>query len=87
VGGELGTEAAGLVADGGRISAHGAASGDFAELDEERLRERGITVRGIAEVLLAARVVVRLSAKAPCSPPAESSSVVPLSSSPVRPAR
>lgn len=64
VGGELGTEAAGLVADGGRISAHGAASGDFAELDEERLRERGITVRGIAEVQLAAPEVVRLSAKA-----------------------
>jgi NADPH2:quinone reductase len=64
VGGELGSEAFGLVADGGRVSAHGAASGDFAVLDEEAARRRGIMVRGIAEVQLDGPQVVRLATTA-----------------------
>ncbi|MGW9211347.1 hypothetical protein ACWGR4_30775 [Embleya sp. NPDC055664] len=34
VGGELGTRAFVLAADGGRVSAHGTAGGGFAEVDE-----------------------------------------------------
>ncbi|MBA3292883.1 MAG: zinc-binding dehydrogenase [Geodermatophilaceae bacterium] len=64
VGGTLGTEAFGLVAQGGRVSAHGAASGDFAELDESDTKARGILVRGIADVQFEAPEMVRLATKA-----------------------
>ncbi|WP_067279016.1 zinc-binding dehydrogenase [Streptomyces jeddahensis] len=64
VGGELGTLAFGLVADGGRVSAHGAPSGGFAELDQESARRRGIALRGIADVQYDAPEIVRLTAKA-----------------------
>ncbi|MEV6786785.1 zinc-binding dehydrogenase [Streptomyces sp. NPDC051098] len=64
VGGELGARAFALVADGGRVSAHGASSGGFAELDEKSARARGITLRGIADVQFGPPDVVRLATKA-----------------------
>jgi NADPH2:quinone reductase len=64
VGGPLGPEAFGLVADGARVSAHGAASGDFAPVDRQRAHERGIVVRGIEEVRFAAPEMVRLAGRA-----------------------
>lgn len=64
VGGTLGTEAFALVAQGGRVSAHGAASGDFAELDESDAKSRGILLRGIADVQFEAPEMVRLATKA-----------------------
>ena len=50
VGGEIGRAAFAMTAEGGVFSAHGAASGDFAPLDEHAARERSITVRGISDV-------------------------------------
>jgi NADPH:quinone reductase len=50
VGGEVGRAAFAITAEGGVFSAHGAASGAFAPLDHDAARERGITVRGIADV-------------------------------------
>lgn len=64
VGGELGAAAFDLVADGGRVSAHGASSGGFAPLDTEAAQRRGITLRGIAEVQLEAAEVHRLTTRA-----------------------
>ncbi|MGW1028013.1 zinc-binding dehydrogenase [Streptomyces sp. NPDC002577] len=64
VGGELGTGAFELVADGGRVSAHGAPSGAFAGLDQERARRRGITLQGISDVQFDAPEIVRLATKA-----------------------
>ncbi|MFI6984107.1 zinc-binding dehydrogenase [Embleya sp. NPDC050154] len=64
VGGELGTWAFALVADGGRVSAHGAAGGGFAEVGEADARTRGIVVRGIADVQFDAPEIVRLTTRA-----------------------
>jgi NADPH2:quinone reductase len=64
VGGALGTEAFGLVANGGRVSAHGAASGSFAELDEADASARGILVRGIEDLQYEAPEMVRLATEA-----------------------
>jgi NADPH2:quinone reductase len=50
VGGELGQAAFGLVAPGGRFSAHGAPGGGFARVDPEDAERRGIRVRGIEQV-------------------------------------
>ncbi|GAB3271360.1 zinc-binding dehydrogenase [Kineosporia babensis] len=50
VGGALGSAAVGLVADGGRVSAHGAPSGEFARIDSADATRRGLTVRGIADL-------------------------------------
>ena len=50
VGGEIGQAAFAITAEGGVFSAHGAASGDFAPLDQDASRERSITVRGISDV-------------------------------------
>ncbi|HET6858440.1 MAG TPA: zinc-binding dehydrogenase [Streptomyces sp.] len=63
VGGELGLAAFDLVADGGQVSAHGAASGGFAPIDPEAAAARSISLRGIAEVQFGAADVVRLTAK------------------------
>ncbi|AGZ45757.1 dehydrogenase [Actinoplanes friuliensis DSM 7358] len=60
VGGTLGAEAFELVVDGGRVSAHGAASGEFAPVQAER----GIRLRGIADVQFSAAEMVRLTARA-----------------------
>lgn len=64
VGGALGTVAFGLVAEGGRVSAHGAASGGFAELDDADASSRGILVRGIGDLQFEAPDMVRLATKA-----------------------
>lgn len=64
VGGTLGADAFGLVADGGRVSGHGAASGDFAPVDQQSADERGIVVRGIADVQFEAPEMVRLASRA-----------------------
>ncbi|MEU2393769.1 zinc-binding dehydrogenase [Streptomyces sp. NPDC007369] len=62
VGGELGRAAFTLVRDGGRVSAHGAPSGGFAEPDAQEAERRGITVTGIREVQFGAEQVRRLAA-------------------------
>jgi NADPH2:quinone reductase len=49
-GGAVGTAAFGVTADGGRFSAHGAASGSFAVIDEQLAARRRVTVRGISSV-------------------------------------
>ncbi|GAB3105858.1 zinc-binding dehydrogenase [Streptomyces calidiresistens] len=49
-GGPLGGAAFAVTADGGHFSAHGAAAGDFAEIDEAEAARRGITVHGIQQV-------------------------------------
>jgi NADPH2:quinone reductase len=64
VGGVLGTEAFGLVAEGGRVSIHGAASGGFAELDRTDANRRGILMRGIEDLRFEAPEMVRLALKA-----------------------
>jgi NADPH:quinone reductase len=50
VGGSLGEAAFGIVADGGRFSAHGAPGGGFAPVSAREAEERGVTVRGIEQV-------------------------------------
>jgi NADPH:quinone reductase len=50
VGGRLGLDAFGITAEGGRFSAHGAASGGFAAIAPAEAEDRGITVRGIEQV-------------------------------------
>jgi NADPH2:quinone reductase len=52
VGGDLGEAAFELLAKGGRFSAHGTPSGRFANLDTERVNERGAEVIGIGNVQL-----------------------------------
>ncbi|MFC0626412.1 zinc-binding dehydrogenase [Kribbella deserti] len=49
-GGETGGQAFQTVAPGGWISAHGAASGEFASIDPAEADRKGITVGGIAEL-------------------------------------
>jgi NADPH2:quinone reductase len=48
VGGKLGGEAFGLIADGGRFSAHGAPSVSFAPIDRDAAQGRGVAVTTIA---------------------------------------
>jgi NADPH2:quinone reductase len=50
VGGQLGAAAFGLIADGGRFSAHGTPSGSFAPIDPGESRRRGVTVITIADL-------------------------------------
>jgi NADPH2:quinone reductase len=50
VGGPVGRAAFAIVADGGRFSAHGAPSGDFAPVAEEEATARGVVLRGIRDV-------------------------------------
>jgi NADPH2:quinone reductase len=49
-GGPLGQAAFGIVADGGRFSAHGTPGGGFAPVSAREAAERGVTVRGIEQV-------------------------------------
>ncbi|MBO0789287.1 MAG: zinc-binding dehydrogenase [Actinobacteria bacterium] len=51
-GGQLGREAFEIMADGGRVSAHGSAGGGFAPISPDEAARRGITVRGIEQVQL-----------------------------------
>ncbi len=62
VGGTQGTNAFHLVVDGGRVSSHGAASGAFATIDQQRTR--GVSVRGIADVQFEAPDMVRYAERA-----------------------
>ncbi|MDG4780100.1 zinc-binding dehydrogenase [Micromonospora sp. WMMD961] len=64
VGGKLGSDAFRLVADGGRVSSHGAASGDFATIDLHSAQLRGIRTFGIADVQFEAPQKVQLASKA-----------------------
>lgn len=64
VGGRVGRDAFGVVADGGRFSAHGAPSGDFAPVDAEAAVRRGIALRGIRDVWFPADEARRLTADA-----------------------
>jgi NADPH2:quinone reductase len=50
VGGDLGGAAFALTEPGGHFSAHGAPSGDFADVSEADAAERGITLRGIGHL-------------------------------------
>jgi NADPH:quinone reductase len=50
VGGTIGAEAFGLIADGGRFSAHGTPSGSFAPIDMGESGRRGVRVTTIADL-------------------------------------
>jgi NADPH2:quinone reductase len=50
VGGRLGARAFELVADGGRFSAHGSASGGFAPINADQATRRGVSVTTIADL-------------------------------------
>ncbi|MCW2549349.1 MAG: putative dehydrogenase, partial [Mycobacterium sp.] len=52
IGGALGEAAFDLLAQNGRFSAHGTPSGRFANLDPDRIRERGAEVIGIRDAQL-----------------------------------
>ncbi|MDG9675513.1 zinc-binding dehydrogenase [Micromonospora sp. DH14] len=64
VGGDLGSDAFHLVADGGRVSAHGAASGTFATVDLGGAQARGVDVHGIGDVQFEAPKMVQLASSA-----------------------
>ncbi|MEU7337982.1 zinc-binding dehydrogenase [Streptomyces sp. NPDC007074] len=64
VGGALGAAALSLTADGGRFSAHGAASGGFAPLDTEDAARRAIELFGIADVQFGPADLNRLTSEA-----------------------
>jgi NADPH:quinone reductase len=49
VGGTLGSDAYGVIRDGGRFSAHGAPSGSIARIDGDSARRRGISLTTIAD--------------------------------------
>jgi NADPH2:quinone reductase len=50
VGGTIGGDAFGLIADGGRFSAHGTPSGSFALIDRAEAKRRHVTVTSIADL-------------------------------------
>jgi NADPH2:quinone reductase len=50
VGGTIGGTAFGLVADGGRFSAHGSPSGSFAGIDQDAARQRRVRVGTIRDL-------------------------------------
>jgi NADPH2:quinone reductase len=50
VGGQLGRAAYGIIADGGRFSAHGAPSGSFTAIDPADADRRGVSVSGIGDL-------------------------------------
>jgi NADPH:quinone reductase len=64
VGGQLGSAAFALVADGGGFSAHGTPSGTFATIDRDEARRRGIRVGTIADLQYGAGDRSRLLADA-----------------------
>ena len=64
VGGRVGEEAFGITACGGRFSAHGAASGDFAEIDPQDAERRKVNVTGIERVQFAPADARRLAERA-----------------------
>jgi NADPH2:quinone reductase len=64
VGGRIGEEAFGITSRGGRFSAHGAASGDFADVDPQDAERRGVRVVGIERVQFAPADARRLAGQA-----------------------
>ena len=50
VGGQLGLDAYGVIADGGRFSAHGAPSGGFTSIDAASASRRKVTVTGLGDL-------------------------------------
>jgi len=64
VGGRIGEEAFGITSRGGRFSAHGAASGDFADVDPQDAERRGVRVVGIERVQFAPVDARRLAGQA-----------------------
>jgi NADPH2:quinone reductase len=64
VGGRIGEEALGITAHGGRFSAHGAASGDFAGIDPQDAERRGVKITGIERVQFAPAEAGRLAERA-----------------------
>jgi NADPH2:quinone reductase len=64
VGGQLGAAAFEVLADGGRFSAHGAASGGFAPIAADQAGRRGVTVRGIEQVQFGPGEHARLAGQA-----------------------
>jgi NADPH2:quinone reductase len=50
VGGQHGRDAYAIMADGGRFSAHGGASGSFASIDRDDAKRRNIAVTGIGDL-------------------------------------
>jgi len=64
VGGRVGEAAFGLVAPGGRFSAHGTPSGRFAAVDPAEAQCLGVTVHGIKEVQLSREHHKRLTEQA-----------------------
>jgi NADPH2:quinone reductase len=61
VGGEVGRAAFAVTSDGGRFSAHGAPSGDFAPVAPEAAAARAITLRGIRDLWFAPDAARRLT--------------------------
>lgn len=64
VGGALGEAAFGLVADGGVFSAHGAPTGEFAEIDPDEAARRRVSLRGITDVQIPTERSVELLRRA-----------------------
>jgi NADPH2:quinone reductase len=64
VGGRVGKAAFAVIAPGGRFSAHGTPSGQFAAIDPAEAERRGVTVRGIADVQLSDADLKRLTEQA-----------------------
>ena len=62
VGGTIGGDAFGLIADGGRYSAHGTPSGSFALIDRDDAAHRDVTVTTIADLQYGERDRSRLLA-------------------------
>lgn len=64
VGGQLGHEAFGILSDGGRFSAHGAASGSFAAIEADSARRRAVTVTTLPDLGIDATSRVTLATQA-----------------------
>lgn len=64
VGGRVGEAAFVAIVPGGRFSAHGTPSGQFAAIDPAEAERRGVTLRGIADVQLTEIDLKRLTEQA-----------------------
>jgi NADPH2:quinone reductase len=60
-GGTVGEDAFSLAADGARVFHYGAPSGGFASVDQDEVRRRGLTVRGIEAVQFPPEQIKRLT--------------------------
>lgn len=64
IGGRVGEAAFAVIAPGGRFSAHGTPSGEFAAIDPAAAERRGVTVVGIVDVQLGEADLKRLTEQA-----------------------